>query len=197
MFNKKGFTMVELLVVLVIIAILAAVATPLFLANTQRARVSEAVATMGLIRQAERDFFINRNTYFDIAVDATDGNIQNAVPTTVGTDGAPTPSDAGVTVDIGVSRYFSNQAFSVAARGTSGTGLADTDGASNLFTSPAAVDFIVTVNGTSSVACSPTITTNCATNAADVVNFDLEMDNSGRIFVCYNTCGTPANWSAY
>ena len=74
--NVKGFTMIELLVVLVIIAILAAVATPLFLANTKRAKASEAVATMGLIRQAQRDYKTNNNTYFDVASD----KIQKPLP---------------------------------------------------------------------------------------------------------------------
>ena len=57
--NKQGFTMVELLVVLVIVAILAAVATPIYLANVKRSRASEAVATMALIRQSLRDYQIN------------------------------------------------------------------------------------------------------------------------------------------
>ena len=64
--NKKGFTMVEVLVVLVIVAILAAVATPIYLANVQRSRASEAIASMALIRQAERDYVINAANYFDI-----------------------------------------------------------------------------------------------------------------------------------
>ena len=66
MLNRKGFTMVELLVVLVIIAILAAVATPLFLSNTQRAKASEASATMALLRQALREFRIQNGNFFDI-----------------------------------------------------------------------------------------------------------------------------------
>ena len=42
MFSKKGFTMVELLVVLIILAILVAVAVPMYFANVRRARASEA-----------------------------------------------------------------------------------------------------------------------------------------------------------
>ena len=178
MCNKKGFTMVELLVVLVIVAVLAAVATPLYLANTQRARASEAIAALGLIRQAQRDYNVNHNTYFDI----TGGNIQNALPSSV-TAGVPTPATAGVAVNMGTAQYFSNAAFSVDA----------TAPASARFTTPGPVDFLITANGANSVACSGVLT-DCAVKDTEITNYRLEMDNSGRIFVSYDG-GTT--WGAY
>jgi len=193
MSNKKGFTMVELLVVLIIVAILAAIATPIYLANTRRARVSEAIATMSLIRQALRDYHVNHNLYFDIA-SGTEGNIQNGLPATVdATTGAPsTPNDAGVVVDAGVARYFSNHAFKVETL----QGL-DTNGASDKFVSPNVVDFLITATGDNSDQCTSDTDNNCATHYTDVAGYGVEMDNSGRIFVCYGTCGTAGNWSAY
>ena len=210
--RKHGFTMVELLVVLVIIAILAAVATPLFLQNTKRAKVSEAVAAMGLLRQAERDYKIAHGTYFDV-IFHTDGNIQDPLPPTSAVDqtsGTVTvnPNIAGgLDVDVGVTQYFSNAAYKVEAAGT-GT-LPDTDGSSGLFTNPPAVDFIITVDGGESDPCVSGSTANCAVKGSEVggisgtqtadptKEYFLEMDNTGRTFVCYGTCTTTANWSAY
>ena len=52
--NKKGFTLIELIVVIVIIGILAAIAAPIMSANTKKARQTEAFAALGAIRTAER-----------------------------------------------------------------------------------------------------------------------------------------------
>ena len=182
--NKKGFTMVELLVVLVIVAILAAVATPIYLANVERSRASEAVSTMALIRQAQRDYRINANTYFDI----TSGNIDLPlpVPSTI-TAGVPNPV-AGVDVDAGVAKYFSNTSFSIDST------VATQTGASTMFTLPTAVDFIITVDGNASAACTLATSDDCATNESEVADYELEMDNSGRTFVSYDN---GANWAAY
>lgn len=188
MLGKKGFTLIEVLVVIMIIGILASIATPLYLRHTRRARASEAVGTMGLIRQALRDYRINNNTYYDVMATLTaDGNIQNALPTSV-LAGVPTPITAGVDVDAGVTQYFSNRAYSVDATTPA------VAGASGMFLTPNVQDFLITVNGTNGTACAAAGDTNCAVNAAQVVNFDLEMDNSGRVFISYDN-GTT--WAAY
>ncbi len=177
--RQNGYTLVEVLTVVGIIGIMASLSGPMYAQHVQRARASEAVAVMALARQSERDYRITNHTYYDVG----GGNILNALPESV-TSGIPTPNDAGVDVDAGVSQYFSNQAFSVDA----------TSPSSARFTNPGVVDFLIIVDGVASVKCSDLITTNCAIQADKAVNVDMEMDNSGRIFVS-NDNGTT--WRAY
>jgi prepilin-type N-terminal cleavage/methylation domain-containing protein len=202
--NKKGFTLVELLVVLVIIGILAAVATPIYLANTKRAKMSEAIATISLIRQAQRDFKINQNAYFDVTEDTTlaknAGNIQLVLPTSVvAATGVPTPDPSGADVTTDVSQYFSNASFFVDADPTPGQ---ITDATlPGKFTNPGPVDFIISAKGDNSFPCAGAIDTtlkeSCAVRAVEVAGFEAMMDNSGRIFVCYGNCTVANSWSLY
>lgn len=187
---KKGFTMVELLVVLLIVGILAAVAVPLYLANTKRAKASEAVAAMSLIRQALRDYNVAHNTFFDI----TTGNIDSPLPTNVAS-GVPTPSTAGVDVNAGVAQYFSNAAFTVSASGTPAWSNGLTDAIAGNPGAP--VGFRILANGALSAVCGASAT-DCAVHDNEVKVtgsvYLLQMDNSGRVFVSYDS-GTT--WSAW
>ncbi len=54
--NRKGFTLVELMVVILIVGILAAVAIPLMQGRINKAKWSEANATAGTIRTAVRAY---------------------------------------------------------------------------------------------------------------------------------------------
>lgn len=170
--NKQGFTMVELLVVLVIIGILAAVATPIFLGNTQKAKASEAVATMSLIRQSQRDYFINNNSYI-IPVD----KIGEVLP-------------KGVAVNTGVAQYFGNGAYKVDSVNQAKADQWKTE-------KIPAKDFIIQVNGEKTVnkSCDEE-QDNCALKQTQVDDFHLEMDNTGRTYVSYEK-GAPGSWQKF
>lgn len=55
--KKRGFTLIELMVVILIVAVLAALSTPIFRDRTRQSKWSEAAATAGTIRQALRAYY--------------------------------------------------------------------------------------------------------------------------------------------
>lgn len=60
---KKAFTLIELLIVVAIIAILAAIAVPNFLEAQTRAKVSRAVSDMRTVATALEVYYIDNNKY--------------------------------------------------------------------------------------------------------------------------------------
>src|SRR5690606_13916126 len=62
--NEKGFSLVELLVVVIIIAIIAAIAIPNLLASRRAANEASAIQSLRTIHSAEVTFFaLNGNEY--------------------------------------------------------------------------------------------------------------------------------------
>lgn len=61
--SKAGFTLVELMVVAIIVALLAAVAIPLMSANKKRAAATEGEAGLGTIRSALRATYAETGAY--------------------------------------------------------------------------------------------------------------------------------------
>jgi len=54
--DKRGFTLLELLMVVIIIAILASIALPQYIKATEKARASEALQLLGAIRASQNRF---------------------------------------------------------------------------------------------------------------------------------------------
>src|SRR5262245_24254919 len=95
--NKNGFSLVEAMLVVAIVAILSMVSVPAYSQHVRKATAAEAVAMMSMIREGLRDYNINNDDFFDIGA----GNTLNGIPTSVAS-GSPTPSTAGVNADAGI-----------------------------------------------------------------------------------------------
>ncbi len=61
--DRSGFTLVELLVVVLIIGILAAVAVPQYFKVVEKGRITEAVSCANDINGSEARYFLKNNTY--------------------------------------------------------------------------------------------------------------------------------------
>ena len=71
--NSKGFTLIELMIVVVIIGILAAIAIPNFISMQDRARESSVKANMHTAQLAMEDFAVqNDGVYATAGTDVTD-----------------------------------------------------------------------------------------------------------------------------
>ncbi|GAG18810.1 unnamed protein product [marine sediment metagenome] len=106
--NKKGFTLVELMVVAVIVAILAAVAIPLMMGNKVRAMASEAEAALGHIRTAMRAHYAENDTYVigGVAVVAAAPELAAGYVPGLRAQAAPAPGDLD-------GRFFSEECYEI------------------------------------------------------------------------------------
>jgi len=80
--NKKkgGFTLVELMVVIIIVGILAAAAVPIYSAFVKKARVSEAKASIGTIRAAEEVYWAENAVYLPLGgVESDDAALKDTL----------------------------------------------------------------------------------------------------------------------
>src|SRR5438128_12143865 len=87
--TRKGFTLVELAVVIVIIGVLAAFGVPRFLKSVERSKAAEAFAYLSSIRAAQERYQARQGTYAD-TVDKLDINVSTPKYFTVGTIAAGT-----------------------------------------------------------------------------------------------------------
>jgi len=113
--KRQAFTLVELMIVVVIVAILALVAIPLYQGNVQQAQFSEGIAGVGTIRTALRVYAAGHNGDYPTIPEGTTADELAGYGLTVGAN------------DLD-GKYFSNADYTVVSTAATYTVTATLDG---------------------------------------------------------------------
>ena len=75
--NKRGFTLLELLVVVLIIGILASIALPQYTRAVEKAKLSEALTTLKSVEDAVYRLMLENDELEDVTFDMLDIELPN------------------------------------------------------------------------------------------------------------------------
>lgn len=115
--KRKGFTLMELIIVVIIIGILAMIGLPQYFKTTERARMAEALDTLGAIRSAELRFSMSNGAgnstavWNDLDIDQIPATTNFAAPTLTGGQACSGTTD---TVVASIARSSKTAAYTVA-----------------------------------------------------------------------------------
>ena len=62
---KRGFTLVEIMITTVILAVVAALAIPAYTATVEQSRINEALTTINIIHMGEKIYKLNNSTFWN------------------------------------------------------------------------------------------------------------------------------------
>jgi prepilin-type N-terminal cleavage/methylation domain-containing protein len=113
-----GFTLVELVIVVIVVAVLAGIAIPLYQVMPERSEATEAVATLGMVRQAMREYHAEFGTY-------ENANFTDCARVTAG-------GTLGLSDGFLLGRYFSSACYTFDGAPTAGEFRISCDGSSSI-----------------------------------------------------------------
>jgi len=93
--NTQGFTLIELVVILIIIGILVSLGMPQYIITVERARATEGIYVLGVVRHTQLRYFQAVNRFIDNCV--IDETLSD-------------PDCAGLDITAPTPRFFSNPA---------------------------------------------------------------------------------------
>lgn len=136
---QKGFTLIELMIVVAIIAILAAIALPAYQDYTRRSRVSEAVTLAGGAKTAVAEYYSNEiawpATVAEAGIASASTDIKGkAVKSLAVQNGVITVTLNNKVKDGAWIRFTPSAQGSVPSQITPGTPIGDSNGAAGSFT---------------------------------------------------------------
>ena len=104
-YKSKGFSLLEIMVVVAILGVVAGIAAPIYSGYTESARATECANEVAALRLAEEEFFLVNNTYFAgtnaVALQLASTGVYVATPTYVAGTSVCTVSVAAGPAGIG------------------------------------------------------------------------------------------------
>jgi prepilin-type N-terminal cleavage/methylation domain-containing protein len=127
--NKKGFTLTELLIVVAIIGVLAAIAIPAYVGQTKRAARTEAYTNLQSLRLLEEQYYAENGCYYrtgatPVCTDATRtgiAEIQQNASANPFLPGFKPGDEASLSFTYSITTTSVASAFTATATGKSGT----------------------------------------------------------------------------
>jgi len=119
--DRKGFTLIELIIVVAIIGILAMIAIPAYLGQQKRAARTEAFSNLENLRLLEEQYFAENGCYYRTGGNCTDTTISGISNIQAFLPGFRPGDEASLNFTYSITTTSSATAFTASAVGKSGT----------------------------------------------------------------------------